>query len=291
MNKTHSSALLAAVFLSIGFSPADGYAQSGKLHINPTPLDIETVREPAQDDLMMPIDVTEQKISEERALLDSIVVPEPESDYFATVPTEVSEPVEQPDAAGLVPHADNVDEYERWAAEERAKYSKSMNAKAEPSVDVSDDDMMPVTAVEPRKEPQALTAQEQEQRLQRPAEYNPEDRLSSSPELVAQVNEISSEDYGQAQPLAAQMDWNALEGNSIRHVLQGWSSSADVRLVWRSESDFAVVHPFIMRSTYERAVQKLLDQYQDSQVRPVATLHINPDTNVKTLIVRKVEGQ
>lgn len=274
MNKTYSTALLAAVFLSVGFSGSDAYGQSGKLYINPMPLAGTDVPEPMQDELMPPIDVTAQKVSDERALLNSIVVPEPDSDYF-DAPTEVSEPVEAPDAADLMPPVtsadESADEYEQWAAEQRGKYGSAQNnarMQAEPA-----DDLTPVSAEAPRSAPTAIN------------------RLSTSPELTAKVNEITQDDYGQAQPLAAQMDWNALEGSSIRQVLQTWSSSADVRLMWLHENDFAVLNPFIMRSTYERAVQKMLDQYQDNHVRPVATLHIDPETGTKTLVVRVVEGQ
>lgn len=254
MNTKYSLPLLFSVCLSFGFSGQPAVAQQGKIVINPTPLANSPIAEPSQDDLLAPIDVTEQKLRQERALLNSVVVPEPGSDYFSkdsgkateTLPEPVemeedivSAPTDEP----LSPPLNDVQEYERWAAEQKQKYSKREEAVPSEITPMEVDAVPPPMPVEAR-----------------------------APVGVQQLN------------------WNALEGNSIRQVLQGWSAIANVELIWQSENDFAVLNPFIMSATYERAVQKLLDQYQDNQVRPVATLHIDPETNVKTLVVRVVEG-
>ena len=84
--------------------------------------------------------------------------------------------------------------------------------------------------------------------------------------------------------------WRALEGANIRQVLEEWTQDAGVELIWDNQNAFAVLDSFEMQAPFEKAVQILLDQYQESQVRPVATLHVDPQTREKTLIVRVLDG-
>lgn len=84
--------------------------------------------------------------------------------------------------------------------------------------------------------------------------------------------------------------WRALEGQNIRQTLEQWSQAADVALIWDNANAFAVLEPFEIRGDYEQAVQMLLDQYMRSEVRPVATLHLDQESQQKTLVVRIVEG-
>ncbi|MCB9981367.1 MAG: TcpQ domain-containing protein [Rhodospirillales bacterium] len=86
------------------------------------------------------------------------------------------------------------------------------------------------------------------------------------------------------------VQWRALEGQNIRQTLEQWSQAADVALIWDNVNAFAVLEPFEIRGDYEQAVQMLLDQYMRSDVRPVATLHLDPENQQKTLVVRIVEG-
>jgi hypothetical protein len=92
-----------------------------------------------------------------------------------------------------------------------------------------------------------------------------------------------------AESYAPMQDWVATEGQSIRSVLQSWSSRASVELVWDSRNEFAVLDGFTQNSAYEHAVKALLDQYESDQVRPVAQLHIDPSTQERVLVVQ-VEG-
>ena len=85
-------------------------------------------------------------------------------------------------------------------------------------------------------------------------------------------------------------NWKALEGENIEQVLVKWASDAGVVLLWEDSSSFAVLAPLEVRGNFEQAVQQLLDQYQNNQVRPLATLHIDPDTHEKTMVVRVQDG-
>jgi len=245
------------------------FAQSA-LIINPQPLSGAAAEAPSDAMLPAPIDVTEQKLRNERSFLDSIVVPQPGSDYFSLQPVETNEEPPSDEVLAPVENVDygDVNEYERWAKEQREKYQH-------------DDSVTP--------EPMLKDMEVAEPVTQRPTSYNGEERLSNAPEIQEQIRGVVEDDSVNYQPVVSQADWNALEGNSVRQVLEVWTREADVELMWRSDNDFAVLNPFVMRSTFERAVQKLLDQYQDNQVRPVATLHIDPDLGTKILLVREIE--
>lgn len=84
--------------------------------------------------------------------------------------------------------------------------------------------------------------------------------------------------------------WKALEGENIEQVLAKWAADAGVVVLWEDSSAFAVLAPIEVRGSFEQAVQQLLDQYQNNQVRPLATLHVDPDTREKTMVVRVQEG-
>ena len=91
------------------------------------------------------------------------------------------------------------------------------------------------------------------------------------------------------ETVSFQKSWQANEGDSIRSVLQGWAASENIELVWDSMNEFAVLGTFTMDSSFEAAVQGLLDQYLEGEVRPVARLHYDPSSQDKILIVQ-VEG-
>ena len=298
MNAKYSLTLLTTVCFSFGISMTTAHAQQGRLVINPSPLESGNVQapfestdvqEPSQSTLMEPIDIEDQKVRAERDLLNSIVVPEPGSSYFddetsaptptpVPMPEQAEEPATMPVNETLTPPSDDVDEYERWAAEQKNKYTKTR--KTDPMVPMVVDEEPPPMPVGAADVPVP----------EKPTGYHSQARISTSPGMTKQVEELGV-DNPTTQPVVMQINWNALEGSSVREVLEGWSSHANVELIWMGQSDFEVVNPFVMRSTFERAVQKLLDQYQDSHVRPVATLYVDPDTNKKTLVVRVAEGQ
>ncbi len=108
---------------------------------------------------------------------------------------------------------------------------------------------------------------------------------------IAQPEEItwaSARPEAAAAMKAATMDgaWNADEGASVRDVLSSWSSRAGVRLIWENSRQFEVREPVDQGGAYEAAVQALLDQYADDGVRPLATLHLDPQSGERALVIR-----
>lgn len=79
--------------------------------------------------------------------------------------------------------------------------------------------------------------------------------------------------------------WEASEGMSVRQVLSQWCAQSGVRLIWDNPSDFSVKDDVSVDGAYEAAVQALLDQYQDDNARPLATLHLDPNSGERALVI------
>ena len=84
--------------------------------------------------------------------------------------------------------------------------------------------------------------------------------------------------------------WHALPGTDVRAILEGWSNEAGVRMIWDSHTEYSILSKFTARGDYTDAVQGLLDQYAQSEVRPVATLHVDAQSGEKTLVIRDLDG-
>lgn len=84
--------------------------------------------------------------------------------------------------------------------------------------------------------------------------------------------------------------WHAMPGTDVHSILQVWSDEAGVEMIWDSRTEYSILSKFTARGDYTSAVQGLLDQYSQSDVRPVATLHINEENGQKTLVIRDLDG-
>lgn len=83
--------------------------------------------------------------------------------------------------------------------------------------------------------------------------------------------------------------WQAVKGASIEGVLKLWSNDHGVDLVWNAGDDFKVRETVSLKTSYEAAVESLLQQYDDVSdgvLRPVGQLHIDPETGKKILLVK-----
>ena len=130
--------------------------------------------------------------------------------------------------------------------------------------------------------------------LSEPPEMPPMSDVSSEGD-EAVIAEESDVVMASAEPASRQVvfkgrAWNALEGANIERVLTEWSNMEGVELIWNNENKFAVLESFDMETSYEQAVQSLLDQYKEDQVRPVARLHVSPESGQKTLVVEVLSG-
>lgn len=114
--------------------------------------------------------------------------------------------------------------------------------------------------------------------------------MSEAEKITWYSDPVPVQSHAPEAAVAGSAEWTAMEGDNIRQVLEQWGRKAGVKTVWDSQDSFAVLKAMDVQTSYEVAVEKLLDQYQDNQVRPLATLHIDPETRVKTLVVEVKEG-
>lgn len=80
--------------------------------------------------------------------------------------------------------------------------------------------------------------------------------------------------------------WFALNGASLRDVLQVWAEDAHVTLVWQADSGFALRDSVSQVGYFEDAVYKALQQFDNDPVRPVGQLYNDPSTGSKVLLIK-----
>lgn len=80
--------------------------------------------------------------------------------------------------------------------------------------------------------------------------------------------------------------WQALEGTSLRDVLEQWASQAGVTLVWSTQDNFRLAQTVKKKGKFEDAVIDVLGQFEGQGLRPVAQLNNDPATGAKALIVK-----
>lgn len=122
-------------------------------------------------------------------------------------------------------------------------------------------------------------------------------RLYTAPDLSAPPPEVlltapvpapvvSEADVYREIVEAPSQSWNSFAGANLHETLEVWSHMAGVELIWaNADSDFDVRYTVAMDTSYEAAVQALLEQYDDSLIRPVGSLHVNEHSGAKTLVI------
>lgn len=80
--------------------------------------------------------------------------------------------------------------------------------------------------------------------------------------------------------------WKALEGTSLRDVLEHWGENADVKVVWMSDQTFPLPDTYSKKGYFEEAVSGVLAQYKGAGVQPVVQLNQDPKTGEKALIIK-----
>ncbi len=84
--------------------------------------------------------------------------------------------------------------------------------------------------------------------------------------------------------------WQAFRGADTRDVLETWAKESDVEFIWASDEGFEVLETLSIDTTFENAVRILLEQYDVHDLRPVASLHIDPNTRHRALVVQSDGG-
>lgn len=99
----------------------------------------------------------------------------------------------------------------------------------------------------------------------------------------------------QSGDLSGATVWRALKGSNLREVLALWSTDNDVELIWNAEEQYRVKESVNLKSSYEEAVQSLLEQYDTGLFsanvhRPVGQLYVDSAQGRKVLVIRSQAG-
>lgn len=90
-----------------------------------------------------------------------------------------------------------------------------------------------------------------------------------------------------AQPGQIGMNrWRALQGSSLRKVLQRWSVKAGFDFLWEADEIFFIPQSVNTTTDFPEAVSLVLSQFEGQPVQPNAVLNNDPQTGITTLIIR-----
>jgi hypothetical protein len=108
----------------------------------------------------------------------------------------------------------------------------------------------------------------------------------NSPTSIIPVSRAPASVPAVEEPMPVDGRWQASSGYNLRRVLDDWSRREGVELYWQANQAFAVKRPVSSNATYENAVESLLEQYMNDDVRPVAQLNRDPESGRRILLVQ-----
>lgn len=79
--------------------------------------------------------------------------------------------------------------------------------------------------------------------------------------------------------------WQAEAGSSLRDVLNRWSNTANVAILWNSPYDYMLPAPVQMHGTFPDAVTQILTSFNAIDPRPLGQLHPNLPTGPSVLVI------
>ncbi len=100
---------------------------------------------------------------------------------------------------------------------------------------------------------------------------------------------ISSPSNVMAQPsmgVTAPAKWHAATGTSLEQALDNWARKEGVELVWQANTGFGIKRTVHSNGAFTDALQEILSQYQNDNIRPLAQLNNDPVTGKRTLFVQ-----
>jgi hypothetical protein len=84
--------------------------------------------------------------------------------------------------------------------------------------------------------------------------------------------------------------WRAIGGSNLRDMLENWSRNANTRLIWTAGYDFPVKNSIIVQGSFEEAVLQVLEQYNQTGVRPVGRIYNDPEAGQRVLLIERIGG-
>jgi hypothetical protein len=83
--------------------------------------------------------------------------------------------------------------------------------------------------------------------------------------------------------------WAANKGTMLKEVLETWGRKANVEISWQAEYDYPLQASVSLTGSFEEAVRKLLEGFQEAQPQPIGYLYNNQAAG-QTVLVVQVRG-
>ncbi len=80
--------------------------------------------------------------------------------------------------------------------------------------------------------------------------------------------------------------WNASRGDMLRDVLEKWGRKANVEVNWQAEYDYPLQASIALTGSFEEAVRRLLQGFQDAQPQPTGHLYNNTAAGQTVLVIQ-----
>ncbi len=125
------------------------------------------------------------------------------------------------------------------------------------------------------------------------AQAVPEANVRNAPQaakILRPVSDNALRTSSDALLLASAQQWQVEEGEDLQKVLSDWTSKSGAELIWDADRNYKSLSSLAVSGSFEVAVQSLLDQYRDDAVRPTAVLHVDPQTQKRSLVIRTLSG-
>ncbi|MBI1327284.1 MAG: hypothetical protein GC136_06535 [Alphaproteobacteria bacterium] len=90
----------------------------------------------------------------------------------------------------------------------------------------------------------------------------------------------------QQQIFGATSTFAAAPGQNLSQVLSMWAQQQNIKFLWRAPRDYTVTQGVSMNASFDRAVENLMNRYQNMTPQPVATLYPNLPNGPAVLVVQ-----
>ena len=125
-----------------------------------------------------------------------------------------------------------------------------------------------------------------------PQQYTPPvvQEVAVHPQPKVQFNAPPPAPTSRVVPAVTRGTWVANKGDSLRNVLEEWSTQAGSDMFWSSDYDYPLAGAVNVSGSFEEAVQNLLRGFEQARPKPVARLHPNLPHGPAVLVVETLQS-
>ncbi len=109
-------------------------------------------------------------------------------------------------------------------------------------------------------------------------------------ERNAGAYEMAGNEYTQPASKTSGRQWHAMKGTDMRNTLRLWAREAGVELVWASDVSFQVKEAINVTGNFESALEAILLQFQEDELRPLGTIHNDSRLQKRFLVIQSARA-